>query len=125
MPAPNSFQVMAQDVRAGVYINDLPSRPTPAQEAKIKADDEERKKIIADGVAALKEKSAAKTPEDKASAQKKLDDANARAEAMDEKFLKEQASKPQRPVNDFGGRRRKTRKGRKGGRKSRRTTRKH
>jgi hypothetical protein len=120
MPGPQSFQVMAQNVRAGVYVNSLPSRPTPAQEAKIKADDEERTKIIADGIAAMKEKSSAKTPEDKAAAQKKLDDANARSEAMDEKFLKEQASKPQRPVNDFGGRRRKTRKTRKGRRTTRR-----
>jgi len=120
MPPPNSFQVMAQNVRAGVYVSNLPSHPTPAHEAKIKADDEERTKIIADGVAALKEKSAAKTPEDKAAAQKKLDDANARSEAMDEKFLKEEASRPQRPVDDYGGRRRKSRKGRKS---RRRTTR--
>jgi hypothetical protein len=83
------------------------------QEAKIKADDEEREKIIADGIAAMKEKSSARTPEDKAAAQEKLDDANARSEAMDEKFLNEQARRPQRPMNDFGGRRRKSRKSRK------------
>jgi hypothetical protein len=120
MSGPQSFQVMAQNVRAGVYVRNLPSHPTPAQEAKIKADKEERTKIIADGIAALKEKSAAKTPEDKAAAQKKLDDVNARSEAMDEKNLKEQASRPQRPVDDYGGRRRKSRKGRKS---RRRTTR--
>jgi hypothetical protein len=120
MSGPQSFQVMAQNVRAGVYVSNLPSHPTPAHEAKIKADDEERTKIIADGIAAMKEKSAAKTPEDKAAAQKKLDDANARSEAMDEKFLKEEARRPQRPVDDYGGRRRKSRKGRKS---RRRTTR--
>lgn len=126
MSRPQPFQVMSQNVKAGVYDRDLPSRPTPAQETKIKADDEERTKIIADGVAAMKEKSAATTPEAKAAAQKKLDDANARAEAMDGKFLNEQASKPQRPVDDFGGRRRRRgRKTRKGGKSRRRHTRKH
>jgi hypothetical protein len=120
MSGPQSFQVMAQNVRAGVYVRYLPSHPTPAQEAKIKADNEERTKIIADGIAAMKEKGSAKTPEAKAAAQKKLDDVNARSEAMDEKDLKEQASRPQRPVDDYGGRRRKSRKGRKS---RRRTTR--
>ena len=94
---------------------------SPAYEAKMKAEKEEREQIVKDGIAAMKEKGAATTPEAKAAVQQKLDAINERAENH-AKMLMERESRRKYPVNDFGGRRRKTRKGKKS---RRRTTRKH
>jgi hypothetical protein len=88
----------------------------------MKAEAEEREQIVKDGIAAMKEKAAATTPEAKAAVQQKLDAINERAENH-AKMLGERAERrSRRPVDSYGGRRRKTRKGKKS---RRRTTRKH
>ena len=77
------------------------------------AEAEEREQIVKDGIAAMKEKGAATTPEAKAAVQQKLDAINERADNH-AKMLGERAERrSRRPVDSYGGRRRKTRKGKK------------
>ena len=117
-----SWQALARSIRAGkTFDHSRGWSSNPAFEAKMKAEKEEREQIIKDGAAAMKEKAAATTPAAKEAAQKKQDDANERADKHVQMIM-DRESKRKYPVNDFGGRRRKTRKGKKS---RRRTTRKH
>ena len=122
MSRQQSWQALARSMASGTtFDNSRGWSNNPAYEAKMKAEKEEREQIVKDGIAAMKEKGAATTPEAKAAVQQKLDAINERAENH-AKMLGERESRRKYPVNDFGGRRRKTRKGKKS---RRRTTRKH
>jgi hypothetical protein len=120
MSGQQSWQALARSIRAGeTFDNSRGWSNNPAYEAKMKAEQEEREQIVKDGIAAMKEKGAATTPEAKEAAQKKQDDANERADKHVQMIM-DRESRRRYPVNDFGGRRRKTRKGKKS---RRRTTR--
>ena len=118
-----SWQALARSMAAGeTFDHSSGWGNSPAYEAKMKAEAEEREQIVKDGIAAMKEKGAATTPEAKAAVQQKLDAINERAENH-AKMLGERAERrSRRPVDSYGGRRRKTRKGKKS---RRRHTRKH
>lgn len=123
MSGQQAWQALARSMAAGeTFDHSSGWSSNPAYEAKMKAEKEEREQIVKDGVAAMKEKGAATTPEAKAAVQQKLDAINERAENH-AKMLGERAERrSRRPVDSYGGRRRKTRKGKKS---RRRTTRKH
>jgi hypothetical protein len=123
MSGQQSWQALARSMAAGeTFDHSRGWSSNPAYEAKMKAEKEEREQIVKDGIAAMKEKGAATTPEAKAAVQQKLDAINERADNH-AKMLGERAERrSRRPVDSYGGRRRKTRKGKKS---RRRTTRKH
>ena len=118
-----SWQALARDMASGkTFDHSRGWSSNPAYEAKMQAEKEEREQIVKDGAAAMKEKRAATTPEAKAAVQQKLDAINERAENHAKMLGEREERRSRRPVDSYGGRRRKTRKGKKS---RRRHTRKH